>query len=292
MLSAPYRYKVFKIPKRTPGQFRTIAQPAKEIKRIQYWILDRALSLREPHPCATAYRRLRNIANNAEPHTTGRYLLKMDFTDFFPSIKFSDVQRCFSELPMSIGDLELHLLSRAVCWRPKEASSPLCLSIGAPTSPMLSNLIMIPFDERIGHKAADLGCSYTRYADDITFSAHDSEALAKIESAVFELCNSMESPRLTVNPRKTVRCSRADSRRVTGLILTNDSKVSLGRAKKRTIRAQVHSFLVNKLPKEEVEKLKGMLAYANAVEPSFVARLASRYPSALDVLWPSYRARS
>src|ERR1035438_9218023 len=65
--SAPHRYKVYSIPKRTPGQFRTIAQPAKEVKALQYWVMKSVLSKFEIHPSATGYREGRSIADNARP---------------------------------------------------------------------------------------------------------------------------------------------------------------------------------------------------------------------------------
>src|SRR2546426_957415 len=88
--SAPHRYKVYQIPKRAPGQFRTIAQPAKEVKALQYWVMKHVLSQFEVHPAATAYRKDLSILHNARPHTRGRFLLKMDFKDFFPSLRAYD----------------------------------------------------------------------------------------------------------------------------------------------------------------------------------------------------------
>src|SRR6266850_6670962 len=85
--SAPRRYKVYQIPKRAPGQFRTIAQPAREVKRLQYWVMQYLLDGFAVHPAATAYRRGQNIADNARQHVHSRFLLKLDFVDFFPSIK-------------------------------------------------------------------------------------------------------------------------------------------------------------------------------------------------------------
>ena len=55
--SAPHRYKVFKIPKRKEGEFRTIAQPAKEVKALQYWVMQHVLSQFDVHPAATAYQK-------------------------------------------------------------------------------------------------------------------------------------------------------------------------------------------------------------------------------------------
>ena len=55
--SAPYRYKVYQIEKRTPGKKRTIAQPAREVKPLQYWVMSHVLSAFPIHPAATAYRK-------------------------------------------------------------------------------------------------------------------------------------------------------------------------------------------------------------------------------------------
>src|SRR5438046_1659914 len=85
--SAPYRYKVYQIPKRNPGQFRTIAQPAREVKILQRWVMKHVLAKFEVHPAATAYRKDLSILDNARPHASSRFLLKMDFKDFFPSLK-------------------------------------------------------------------------------------------------------------------------------------------------------------------------------------------------------------
>ena len=88
--SAPRRYKVFEIPKRTPGKMRTIAQPAREVKGLQYWVMENFLHQFKVHPAATGYREGLNIADNARPHVHGRFLLKLDFKDFFPSLTAAD----------------------------------------------------------------------------------------------------------------------------------------------------------------------------------------------------------
>ena len=68
-----------------------------------------------------------------------------------------------------------------------------------------------------------------------------------------------------------------DSRRVTGLVLTNDGKVSLGREEKRRIRVQMHYFVTGRLKTEQILQLRGMLAYVHSVEPSFMSRLNKKY---------------
>lgn len=91
--SSPMRYKVYTIPKRTPGQFRTIAQPAREVKALQYWIMSNFLAQFPVDQAAMAYRLGVNIADNAQPHARSRFLLKLDFKDFFPSIQGADFKR-------------------------------------------------------------------------------------------------------------------------------------------------------------------------------------------------------
>ena len=76
--TAQYRYKVYKIPKRQPNQFRTIAQPSPEIKLIQRWLIGSVLSSLPIHKVATAYRDGRSIADHAAVHAKNRFLLKME----------------------------------------------------------------------------------------------------------------------------------------------------------------------------------------------------------------------
>jgi RNA-directed DNA polymerase len=276
--SAPYRYKVYQIEKRVRGQFRTIAQPAREVKTLQYWVMKHVLSSFEIHEAATAYRQGLSIAHNARPHAANRFLLKMDFRDFFPSLKARDFRTFLKRQQSTFDADEIGALCSILFWVPKDKLVPdLCLSIGAPSSPMLSNILMFDFDHRIAGICRKRGVAYTRYADDLSFSSARSEDLAVAEKAVMDFCERVKSPLLVVNQAKTVRVSRAKSRRVTGLVLSNDRKVSLGRETKRRIRAWMHHFATGRLEPEEIIKLRGMLAFVNSVESTFMRRLRRKY---------------
>ncbi len=274
--SAPYRYKVYQIPKRKPGQFRTIAQPAREVKALQYWVMRNLLCQFEVHPAATGYRDGRSTLHNARPHARWRFLLKMDFKDFFPSLKARDFRLFLRRNKADLDGANIEALCRILFWMQK-GTQDLCLSIGAPTSPMLSNILMQEFDRRVSTFCAANGVTYTRYADDLSFSADNSDQLALVEKAVSDLCGRLKSPVLTINQEKTVRVSKRDARRVTGLVLTNDRKVSLGREDKRRIRAWVHHFVTNRLEMDQIPRLRGMLNYVNSVEPAFIRRLSKKY---------------
>lgn len=277
--SAPHRYKVYAIPKRTPGQVRIIAQPAKEVKALQYWVMKHVLSQFEVHQSATAYREKLSILDNAMPHASGRYLLKMDFKDFFPSLRADDFRTFLKRRASSLDANEIGALSSILFWMPKDRTPDLCLSIGAPSSPILSNILMADFDRQLTAFCNARNVVYTRYADDLSFSAATSDRLQVVERAVIGWCSRSRSPRLTVNQSKTVRVSKREARRVTGLVLTNDRKVSLGRETKRRIRASLHHFVTGQMLPEDIPKLSGMLAYVNSVEPTFIRRLRKKYGS-------------
>jgi hypothetical protein len=200
----------------------------------------------------------------------------MDFKDFFPSLRAYDFRLFLKRRESTFDAEEIGALCSILFWMPK-GTADLCLSIGAPTSPLLSNILMFDFDRRVSAFCHARDITYTRYADDLSFSAARSEDLQAIEKAVIDWCGRSKSPALTINPGKTVRVTKRDARRVTGLVLTNDRKVSLGRETKRRIRAWMHHFVMGRLGSEQVLKLRGMLAYVNSVEPTFMRRLRKKY---------------
>jgi retron-type reverse transcriptase len=275
--SAPYRYKVYQIPKRSDSGSRTIAQPAKEVKRIQYWVMRNIFTELKIHKNATAYTCGKNILSNATPHSSHSYLLKFDFKDFFPSIKASDFIAFSSKYDnFCLSTEDLNRLVRVLFWQ-GERRDELCLSIGAPSSPLLSNAIMYDFDAIMTEYCEKNLMAYTRYSDDITVSMSSKVIRNTIFDEIMAIIKRLGSPKLTINDRKTVFASKAHRRIVTGLVLTNDNKVSLGRDKKRKIRAQICYFLQGRLSLEDIEKLKGMISYARDVEPEFVGRMEKKY---------------
>lgn len=270
--TAPLRYKIFEIPKKAGGM-REVAQPAREVKAIQRWVI-REIGPKLPiHSAATAYREGASIRRNAEAHAQSRYMLKLDFTNFFPSILKGDVylhiERHCSEF---LDPAAQRLIAHVCCWA-RRRQPPLRLCIGAPSSPLLSNSMMFEFDNLLSSVAEQDCVTYTRYADDITLSSRVRSKIDRYEEIVKQLLAELQYPKLNLNLAKTVRASRAGKRVVTGLVLTPDGGLSIGRDRKRLIRAMYHHSLSHQLDEKELQELQGLLAFADSIEPGFSHRL-------------------
>ncbi len=275
--SASHRYKKYEIPKRTSGM-RTIYHPARELKLVQRWLLRNVLVSLPVHPAATAYQQNSTIKRNAEAHAANNYLLRVDFQDFFPSLRGTDVIDVL--LPnrdrlanQPVSDLDVDFIRRIVCRFD-------ALTIGAPTSPILSNAIMFDFDATWRRNAEAIGVVYTRYADDLYFSTSEPNVLSGLLTNLREHLKASSRPNLKINEAKTAFSSRKWRRLATGLVLTDDRRVSLGRHKKRMLKALVWRLTRHELNAEQLASLRGWISYAVSVEPDFVARLQRKY--ALD----------
>lgn len=277
---APHTYKVYTIPKKNRGR-RTIAQPAKETKYIQYWIIENIFKKLPVHQCATAYTKGSSIKENAKIHAKNTYFVKMDFKDFFTSIKDEHLSAHIrTYLRDELSDEDISDIVRVSCIR-LPSRDYMCLSIGAPSSPILSNTIMYEFDTKVDSWCRDNNVVYTRYADDMTFSTRERDLSSDIEKTVRLIAKRLNNLSLRFNAKKTTHLSKRHQRRVTGLIINNEGKISLGRDRKRTISSLVHRFTVQSLPENKLFELQGLLGFAKDVEPLFLARLRAKYGSKL-----------
>lgn len=278
--TAPRRYKVFHIPKRTGGT-REIAQPARELKMLQRILVERVLANLPVHDTARAYRKGLSIRDNAAPHAGGGPILKMDFQDFFPSIRSEDWEAYCNQ--NNVLNAEDRSISSLILFRRNKGEKILKLSIGAPSSPALCNILLFAFDQLVAAEAVRRGIMYTRYADDLTFSGQRIGMLKDMIKVVEKSAREIERPRLTPNATKTTFITAKRRRVVTGVILANDGSLSLGRDRKRLLSAQVHHASLGKLSGVEMAILAGQLAFANVIEATFIAKLRAWYgPEIID----------
>jgi retron-type reverse transcriptase len=276
-LSAPKKYKVYTIPKRSSGT-RTIAHPSKSLKLVQRTLIKYIEQFLPVHHAAYAYKKGSNIRKNALNHKKAQYLLKMDFQDFFNSINPSVFFDVVLSLDIQLDKEEIELLTQLLFWCPsKKTGGKLILSVGAPSSPLLSNFVMFNFDTEMCKVCTELGVTYTRYADDITFSTNKKNVLFEVPAIVKENLRTTFRGRITINERKTIYSSKAHNRHVTGVTITNSGSLSIGRKRKRYISSLIHKYTLGLLSVEDIAHAQGLLAFAKSIEPDFEERMKKKY---------------
>jgi RNA-directed DNA polymerase len=270
-------YKVFKIPKRTVG-FRVIAQPTPEVKHIQKQLVDILSPHILIHDAAMAYIKGVSIKTNAYKHSKSDFLLKTDFDNFFNSITPEMLFESLKLQEIKISPSDKNVLKEFLFWnRTKKEHGKLILSVGAPSSPFISNLIMCSFDKRIEQYCSQKEIIYTRYADDLTFSSNKKGILFTLLKDLRVILNDEFNKNITLNESKTVFSSKAHNRHVTGVTITNNNKLSIGREKKRYISALIHKFKNDKLSIDDIQHLKGLLSFASHIEGEFIERMNIKY---------------
>lgn len=281
ILTAPYRYKHYTIPKRD-GRPRDIHHPSPALKEVQRWITNCLLRSLPVHECVYSYRHGRNIGMHAAQHSRSNFITRFDFCDFFPSITGAVIRSLLVDAK-SKGLLDLDgkvidAIVRLVC-RFDKHSNGLVLSIGAPSSPHLSNALLYDFDVELAQIVGRMNGIYTRYADDIYVSSGSRELIEKLDGAFVTIAG-RKLPYLKINNKKTQHLSRKRRMSVTGINITPQRQLSVGRDLKRSIKTQIFLASRGELRIEEVSKLIGMLAHVSSVEPEFMRCLVKKFGTA------------
>lgn len=271
--TASRRYKVYEIAKRNGGK-RTIAHPSKSLKAIQRWINQALFDCLPVHKCATAYKKGASIRRNAAVHGDTCFTLRMDFADFFPSFTLNGVVRFVEhknvEMSLGLSSKDIQFVGRIV-------SREGFLTIGAPSSPTITNAMMYDFDERVFSFVRRTGLVYTRYADDLFISSRKPNQLGTVCSFVHTASKDFAHAKLRINREKTAFLSRRYRRAVTGLVITPDGKVSIGRNRKREIKALIHKYFENAIQVEDVGRTRGLIAFSMDSDPEFYKALCKKY---------------
>ncbi len=253
---------------------RVIFHPFRKLKLIQSWLAKNIFKPLPIHNNVYSYREDVSIKNLADKHVGNDYLLRIDFKDFFPSLSDGDIKSLLAFHYKDFNQESLEFIASICC---KGGGLP----IGAPSSPVISNALLYDLDLLWSYKAEELGATYSRYADDIYFSSNQKGILSGLFEEFKEYIQTMQTPSLQINHEKTIFTSRKRRRMVTGLILTTDRKISIGRDRKRKIKALMHHFSQGTLPPKEIQYLKGMISFVKSVEPSFIEGLNPKYRAVL-----------
>ncbi len=315
-------YKTFRVRKRSlPGKptgFRVICVPPADLKAVQHWIAQNVLAKAKPHHASTAFAPNSRLVDAAAPHCSSRWLIKIDVQRFFESISEVDCYRAFRSLGYQpLVSLELSRLctrvgrlnrkSQTLRWYRKHPASKFKirsysvprlghLPQGAATSPILANLVMKEADELLTALARRHGLTYTRYADDLTFSTGDRGFKRELaRQAIWEVYGILRRFGLSPNLAKTAIVPPRSRKIVLGLQVDQEMP-RLSRAFKMKMRMHLHYLEREDVgPAKHAEHrgfsavagmrnhLMGLVAYAIQIEPNYGAEIKARLER---VKWP------
>lgn len=270
-----YLYRVYQVPKKTTGS-RTIAQPNRELKSLQAWILRNILDRLTSSPHCKGFERGSSILENALPHLGANYILNIDLENFFPTVKASRIFNIF----YSIGYNEkISSMLTNICTYKGG------LPQGAPSSPKLSNLACYNLDSRLHGYAGANGLVYTRYADDITLS---SQTFRKINRANEFVKVVIKSEGYIINDKKTLIVGTQRQKNITGLVISQNS-VGIGRKKYRFIRSIIYNLYTTS--SDKASYINGYLAFTHSVDKKMYDKL-HQYIDQLNKRFPNNNAHT
>ena len=265
-------YTKFLIEKKDGGH-RTIHAPVKGLKEIQKALNLIIQSIHEPNQNAIGFVKGKSIVDNASFHVKKNYVFNIDLKDFFPSVEASRVWGRLLIEPFNLGNSnqrkKIANMVKTLCttklevdrmidgeWRKEKR---LVLPQGAPTSPTITNAICDRLDRRLSGLSRRFNLSYTRYADDITFSSdHNSyknengekESIYSAESSFRkELLRIITDQGFHIKESKIRLQKRAYRQEVTGLSVNN--KINVSRKYIKDLRQTLHFWEIHRMKKTE-----------------------------------------
>ncbi|MFT3765828.1 MAG: reverse transcriptase family protein [Minicystis sp.] len=282
-------YVTFEVPKRSGGK-RTLASPQPRLARAQAWVLHEVLEKLPTEDPAHGFIKGRSTVTCARPHVGHDVVVNLDLSDFFPTITFGRVRGVFQRLGYSPAVATIFALlctesPRAVVEfegkRYHAAVGPRALPQGACTSPALSNQVARKLDRRLAGMARKHGYTYTRYADDLTFSG-DGKSQTDLGMLLARVRHVVQEEGFAVNPKKG-RLQRAAGRQTVTGIVVND-RPTVPREEVRLLRAILHGAKKTGLAAQNRENiphfeahLRGRLAYLHMIDPERAAPMLARF---------------
>ncbi|MCW3465429.1 reverse transcriptase family protein [Chitinophaga nivalis] len=287
-------YQRFQIPKKSGGT-RVISAPMPQLKAAQHWILENILYKIKNSESAHGFVPGKSIVTNAAPHIGQDIVINLDLRDFFPSIAYKRVKGLFCKLGYSE---QVATILGLICTEPEVdeitldnrkyyvAKTARHLPQGAPTSPAITNLICFKLDRRFEGLAARYGYAYTRYADDMTFSAK-ATAADDAGQLLWAVKQVVKEEGFTLHPDKLKVMQKGDRREVTGIVV-ND-KLSLDRTTLHRFRALLHQIGKTGLSgktwgkgKNIISSIEGYANYVYMVKPEQGAKLKATLAALLQ----------
>ncbi len=292
-----------------PGRpMRVIEQPKQHLKAIQRRILREILDQIPAHEAAHGFTRGRSVVTHASQHTGAYVVIRLDLADFFPSVAASRVYGIFraAGYPESVAHALTALTTNVVpatFWhslpRPSDRAQIQAhhrlgrqlatphLPQGAPTSPALANLAAFRLDRRLSGLGAALGVTYSRYADDLTFSGRRSLAstVGRLRRTVAEIAG---EEGFRINELKSTLTTSAGRQRVCGVVV--NQHVNVAREDYDTLKATLHNARLQGPAAQNLASLPdfrahllGRIAWVQSLNPERGAKLRREFER---IAWP------
>lgn len=257
-------YRIFRIPKRKGG-YREICAPNEDLKKLQNELATMFTKYMRflPHNAAHGFTKHRNCKTALEVHKSkgARWFLKIDIKDFFPNTSFVKLITAMCEVyPFCTLTAQQKWLFASVC------TLDLCTPQGAPTSPVLTNMVMVQNDVEITKYCKEHGLTYTRYADDILISSPVHFDWQTVQQDIASILTDYE-----LKTEKT-RYGNFNGRNWNlGLMYNNKNQITVGHAKKKLIKNLVHNYKTKPETRtqENWHYLMGTIGYCYYIEPDY-----------------------
>lgn len=281
-------YTQFTVPKKNGGT-REISAPKPDLRKAQSWIKTNILDQIPVHELAYGFVTGKNTVDNAKQHLQKAAVVKMDLKDFFPTITFRRVKGLFRSFGYS-G--QVSTLLALLCTEPPRkqvkfdgkyyyvAIGERQLPQGACTSPGITNLICRRLDDLLNQLASVHDFTYTRYADDLTFSCNK-HGLGQIGRLIHDTKNIVRFEGFYINEEKTRILRSAGRQKVTGIVV--NEKPNISRKELRAFRALLHNVEKNGLQEENRYQhhdfwgyIRGYANYISMVRPDLSQKLAEQ----------------
>jgi RNA-directed DNA polymerase len=272
-------YQQLRVPRRRRSDPRIVYEVNDKLKNLHKNILVSIAAKVNFPEYVQGFVSKRSIVTNASLHLGQKYVLNLDIKNFFESIKTEKVICVFESLGCN------HEVASILA---KLCTLNDCLVQGANTSPILANLVCIELDKELVEIGLKYECSYSRYADDITFSG------ARVPKKK-HIARCIEKYNFQLNPEKWKCQSRGKAQYVTGLTVFDEAIPRLPKQVKRHLRQELYYAdkygLLNHLQKTRIQgdsasyinRIDGLIAFMYSVEPKCACNF--------DIMWQEIRSK-
>jgi RNA-directed DNA polymerase len=290
-LDVSNEYKVLNINK------RTVFSASPKLKKIHKFLNKSILEYADfSEEVVFSYRKGFSARDAVEKHANSRFIFQTDISDFYKNIQLENVKTAFtnqlSNIPVSDIDIYIEQIIKLVVVDNH-------IPAGFSTSPLLSNICLLDFDNALLNYCQDNGLTYTRYSDDLIISADNDVFISKLGSVIEKLLKKNVNSAVCINASKTKSHNIGHSFKILGFSILPNGVVTIPSADKNHVESMIYFFLTdqvrfekyindtlkNKKPKlgdktlreYGIDSLSGKLIAFNSMDKNYVSKLRKKY---------------